>query len=95
MASVISVWHKDAMRELLQSLKKVLLEGDKANKKVILKKATDRAKELLEANGDNLVVVDIVDVGSFAKVCLCVCLSVYLSVSVPVLVSDIHLYVLH
>ena len=74
MASVISVWRKDAMRDLLQSLKKMLLEGDKANKKVIMKKATDQAKELLEANGDNLVVVDVVDAGSFAKVCLSVSL---------------------
>ena len=69
MSAVVSVWRKDAMRESLQSLKKLLLEGEKASKKLVMKKATDKAKELLEVNKDKPFVVEVIDVGSVGKVC--------------------------
>ncbi|XP_062502004.1 alanine--tRNA ligase, cytoplasmic-like [Corticium candelabrum] len=67
MSAVVSVWRKDAMRESLQSLKKLLLEGEKASKKLVMKKATDKAKELLEVNKDKPFVVEVIDVGSVGK----------------------------
>jgi len=65
--SQISYWRKDSFRTQLETLKKSLLELDKANKTQLLSKALDECKEFVQVNKDAQRVIKEFKIGGEPK----------------------------
>ncbi|XP_067053793.1 alanine--tRNA ligase, cytoplasmic-like [Acropora muricata] len=66
--SVISAWRKDEMRTKLKAVKKLVDDAEKEKKNAMMQQAMDKAKAIIEADGNRSFVVDVFDAGSNQKI---------------------------